>query len=122
MLQLNTLELAILQEIAIFNNAKYALVVEHVSSLVVETRKIIRGGICVTFNYSKPVAPILKDNQPLEALLTGDRMIALPSLKAGLGYVLDIVEGKCCSLDIYTNSDEQWNGNYDGFEFIEKNQ
>ncbi|MEY3417501.1 MAG: hypothetical protein RL711_500 [Bacteroidota bacterium] len=117
-LELNALELAILNEIS---EGKYATIKTHVLNLGVRSRDKTKVGTIVNFNYLQETAPLTKEGDLLEALLSAEKTVVLPGLKNGLGYVLDISEGKLDYLEIYTNTEEKWDGSFDGFSFVEKN-
>jgi hypothetical protein len=118
---LNTLELAILTEIVSAYQEKYTPIQAHLNGIVVKSRTKTKTGMCIQFDYAKPIAPLTKEGDLLEALLTADKVVQLPSLTNGLGFVLDIAAGLFDTLDIYTNKDEKWDGDFTGFELVVKN-
>lgn len=119
--EINKLELDILSHIAEANSCKYLIIKDHIPFLVVNSRVVLTNGIRVKFEYTSNVAPILKDEYLLEALLSAEKTVVMSALKNGLGYVLDIEEGLLTSLEIFTNSnDEKWDGSFGEFEFIDK--
>ena len=107
---LNELEIAVLERVA----QKYPSLRKHFPYLNVKNRQITGVGMYVNFNYtsSNPI----EDIQLLNASLSTNENIIIDNLKYGLGYEIDITEGKINYIEFVTYG-EEWDGTVKNFSF-----
>ena len=118
-MELNQLEIQLLNAVA--EATVYKDITNHVSELKIKARTDTKLGINISFEYDSTVSALLKEGEPLEALLSAPKVIVLPQLKNGLGFVLDIESGLISSLDIYVNDvSEKWDKSIVDFSIIDK--
>lgn len=118
-MELTQLELQLLNAIA--DTTAYKDIANHISVLKIKVRTNTKLGVNIIFEYNSNVSPLLKEGEPLEALLSAPKVIALSQLKNGLGFVLDIESGLITSLDIYVNDiSEKWDKSFVDFSVIDK--
>ena len=118
-MELSQLEIQLLNAVA--EATVYKDIANHVSELKIKARSDTKLGVNIIFEYNANSSPLLKEGEPLEALLSAPKVIALPQLKNGLGFVLDIESGLITSLDIYVNDiSEKWDKSITDFSIIDK--
>lgn len=110
--RLNELDLAILHRVA--NKASF--LTDHIAFLKVRDRVVTGIGMYVNFVYSGDWES-LKGIDPPNDLLTTNERIEIPNLKYGLGYVVDITEGRINFIEFITYG-EEWDGSVPNFHFI----
>lgn len=114
MQKLNRLEFSILERLS----TKYPLIKEHIPFLKVSSRKNTGVGMYVNFIYDNPNNEALKLEIENSAVSTNE-IIEIDALEYGLGYEVDITDGKIKFIEFVTYG-EQWNGIVpDNFIFIE---
>lgn len=114
-MELNTIELAILAEIANYNAKQYPFVKVHLPYLRVKSRKRTGVGVYVYFEYVS-VDKLIFSYDTDYLVLSSDRKLMIDGLKYGLNYEINIIDGKFDFLEIVTNG-ETWDGEFGDFEF-----
>lgn len=109
--QLNDLESTLLNGLI----RKYPSLESHIPYLKVKKRKITKTGMTVDFEYTNSDEEITFD--PVDALFSNGENIEIKSLKQGLGYVIDITEGKISYLE-FTTYGESWDGKLGAYKII----
>ena len=109
--QLNDLESILLNSLV----EKYPSLKSHIPFLKVTERKITKSGMIVDFEYTNPEEEIIFDD--INALFSNGENIEVKGLKQGLGYVIDITDGKISYLE-FTTYGEVWNGELGDYKII----
>lgn len=104
MQNLNKLELLILEKLAI----EYPFIKSHIPFLKVESRETTGVGMYVNFIYDNPTHEIL-NLEVEDAVISTNETIEMDGLKYGLGYEVDIINGKVKFMELVTYG-EEWNG------------
>lgn len=112
---LNTLEKAIVNEIANYNDKQYFFIKSHLPFLRVKSRENTGVGIYVNFEYVPGGELIIPDIDDIA--LSSDKTLELEGLKYGLNYELNITKGKIDFLELVTNG-ESWDGGFGKFQFV----
>lgn len=111
--KLNKLERSILERLVI----KYPMIKYHIPFLRVNSRENTGVGMYINFSYCIPVKKIFNlgiDNRSIST----NESIEIEGLKYGLGYEVDITDGKIKFIELVTYG-EEWDGNIsDNFIFI----
>ena len=113
---LNTLERAVIMQICKGNNQECPSLEQHVALLQVKSRDNTGVGLYVNFEY------ILGGSKKVEFNLTDialsvNKIVELDNLKNGLGFILDISNGRINYLEFFTYGNELWDGSYNTFFF-----
>ena len=109
--QLNKLELILLEGLT----QKYPALKAHIPYLNVSERKSSGAGLSINFKYSSADEDLQFED--LNALFSGGENIEITTLKHGLGYVIDITDGKILYIELTTYG-ENWNGKIGDFKII----
>jgi len=99
---LNKLEISILERLS----ERYASIKMHIPYLQILNRENTGVGMYINFGYSK--APIGNLNIPDSSISTNEN-IDIKGLKYGLGYEVDISNGKINFIELFTYG-EEWDG------------
>jgi hypothetical protein len=102
--ELNKLELSILERLAV----KYPFIKEHIPFLKVDSRENTGVGMYVNLIYNNPSNKNLNVGEQNSAISTNET-IEIAGLKYGLGYEVDITEGKIKFIELVTYG-EEWDG------------
>jgi hypothetical protein len=102
--ELNKFEIAILKRLSI----KYPYITDHIPYLLVESRVYTGVGMYVNFSYSKYYSEKLNLDIKNTSLSTNES-IEIDSLNYGLGYEVDISNGKIKFIEVITYG-ENWDG------------
>ncbi|WP_395057911.1 hypothetical protein [Flavobacterium sp.] len=87
----------------------------HIPIIKVLNRKITGVGMYVNFYY--PDTLIIPSLEIEEASISTNENIEVENLEYGLGYELDISNGKIKFIEFVTYG-EEWDGNFVGYKFI----
>ena len=114
-MELNNLEISILERLS----TKYSFIKDHIPHLKVRTREITGVGMYVNFiPYDYPN----RKNQNLileDASVSTNDIIKIAGLKNGLGYEVDISNGKLQFIELVTYG-EAWDGEVpETFSFVD---
>jgi len=112
------LEQAIISEIAKTNDREFPFINDHIPYLKVKSRRYTGVGVYVNFEYQLK-GMTLNQNFQNDLLLSGNKELHLDILKYRLVYVLSISNGRIETLELVTDGDESWDGNYNSFKFID---
>lgn len=96
---------------------KYPTLKSHIPYLKVKERKITATGMEVNFEYLNAEEELSFED--INALFSGEEYIEIKSLKQGLGYVIDITDGKISYIE-FTTYGEKWNGKLDDYKIIKE--
>ncbi len=102
--KLNKLELSILEGLAI----EYHFIKRHITFLRVKSRENTGVGMYVNFIYDDPTNEILR-LEIEDTVISTSETIEIDGLKYGLGYEVDITDGKIKFIELVTYG-EDWNG------------
>ena len=94
---------------------KYPTLATHIPLLKVSERHITKTGMTVNFEYTNSAENVHFED--INALFSGEENIAMKGLKHGLGYVIDVTEGKIIYLEFVTYG-ETWNGKFGEYKII----
>ena len=94
---------------------KYPALKSHSPYLKVKERKITGTGMEVNFEYTNSEEEL--NFEDINALFSNGENIEVKGLKQGLGYVIDVTDGKISYLELVTYG-ETWNGNLDDYKII----
>jgi hypothetical protein len=111
MSNLNNLELATLERVAIKNPS----LAQHIPYLKVKERKLTGVGMFVKFEYSDKVG-IINNIEPTNVSLGTRDPIKMTNLKYGLGFEVDISNGRVNYIEFVTYG-EEWDGSISEFHF-----
>lgn len=109
--QLNDLELELLQGLIL----KYPFLKSHLPYLQVKDRTVTKTGLTVDFEYLNFDEAITFEE--INALFSAAENIEIKGLKQGLGYVIDITDGKISYLEFVTYG-ETWNGKIGAYKIV----
>jgi len=107
--KLNTLEKAILNEIA----NTYPELSSHIESIRITKRELTGVGSYTNF---APIEEPIKVVDNLQ-ILNLNKLINIPSIEHGLGAHIEMKNGIPEFLEIYTYGNSSWDGTYDQFNF-----
>lgn len=109
--KLNEFEIAVLNRLA----DKYLTLKVHLPFLEVKDRKITGVGMYVDFSYrNEPID--LKPIEPSTGALSTNDNIEIKGLEFGLGFELNITDGKIIFMEFITYG-ERWDGKTKNFTF-----
>lgn len=111
--QINELESILLNGLI----QKYPSLKSHIPYLVITERKSTGAGLLVNFDYSSSTEELKFDD--INALFSGEENIEIKGLKHGLGYVIDITDGKILYIE-FTTYGENWNGKIGDFKIVKE--
>ena len=111
--QLTTLESTLLNNLF----EKYPALKSHLSYVKVKNRKITKTGMIVNLEYTNAEEEL--HFEEINALFSAGENIEIKSLKHGLGYVIDITDGKISYIE-FTTYGEKWNGKLDDYKIIKE--
>lgn len=94
---------------------KYPALKSHIPYLKVKERKITGTGMEVNFEYTNSEEEL--NFEDINALFSNGENIEVKGLKQGLGYVIDVTDGKISYLELVTYG-ENWNGKLDDYKII----
>lgn len=95
---------------------KYPNIKLHIPFLKVESREITGVGMYINFSYCKPIEETLEFETDNTSISTNET-IEIEGLKYGLGYEVDVTDGKIKFIELVTYG-EDWNGDIpDNFFF-----
>lgn len=94
---------------------KYPALKSHIPYLKVKERKITEAGMEVNFEYTNSEEEL--NFEDINALFSNGENIEVKGLKHGLGYVIDVTDGKISYLELVTYG-ENWNGKLDDYKII----
>jgi len=110
--KLNKLEKSILERLA----TKYPNIKFQIPSLEVQSREITGVGMYINLSYRNPIGKML-DLEIDNASISTNETIEIEGLKYGLGYEVDVTDGKLKFIELVTYG-EEWDGNIsDNFLF-----
>lgn len=109
--KLNPLEITLLNAMVL----KYPALESHIPLLKVKTRTNSAEGLVTELIYEENY---LTFDETLNALFSDGKIIAIPELKKGLSYVIDITCGEITGIELNTY-EEKWNGKMSTFELVE---
>ena len=109
--ELNALELKLLDGLV----EKYPSLKSHVADLKVAERKNTGTGMYVNFEYVNPKIHF----EDINALFSKEEHIEIKKLKHGLGYVIDVTDGKILYIE-FTTYGENWDGTFGDYQIVEK--
>ncbi|SFH84302.1 hypothetical protein [Halpernia frigidisoli] len=107
--ELNALELKLLDGLI----KKYPKLKFHLDFLKVSERKITGVGLYVNFEYVNPKI----DFEDINVLFSNEENIEIQKLKHGIGYVIDVTDGKILYIEFITYG-ENWDGKFDEYKII----
>jgi hypothetical protein len=107
-LNINALELAILQHMAVANPSLALLI----PKLHVLSREFTGVGSYTNFRHPND-SPDTPDGR-----VSLDGLITVPGVRNGLGSILFLKNGLPLCLEIYSHGEDLWDGLYDGFAFV----
>lgn len=110
---LNPIEMAVLEQVA----KKYSSISSHIGFLQVSERKNTGVGMYVNFHYQGNLKNI-KLIDPPNASLSSNHTIEVNNLIYGLGFEVDIKNGKINFIEFITYN-ELWDGSISEFHFVE---
>ena len=96
---------------------KYPSLKSHIAYLKVKDREITKAGMIVDFEYINGEKEL--NFEDINALFSGEENIEIKGLKEGLGYVIDVTDGKITSLEFFTYG-ENWNGKFGDYKIVKK--
>lgn len=102
--ELNKFELEILDRLSI----NYPSIKSHIPFLKVGSRENTGVGMYVNFYYINPANELL-NLEMTNASISTNETIVIDGLQHGLGYVVDIAEGKILFIELFTYG-EEWDG------------
>lgn len=108
--ELNTLETELLRGLT----KKYPSLKSHLAVLKVADRQITATGMVVNFEYESAEL----DFEDINALFSNEEKIEIKKLKNGLGYVIDVTDGKISHLEFVTYG-EKWDGTFADYKIVE---
>lgn len=109
--QLSNLETTLLNGLI----EKHPSLNSHLLYLKVKDREITKVGMTVNFEYIHPEEELSFDD--INALFSGGENIEIKGLKEGLGYVIDVTDGKIIYIE-FTTYGENWNGKFGDYKII----
>jgi hypothetical protein len=95
---------------------KYPSLSSHLPYLKVSERKLKDTGMIVHFAYTNGETSL--PFEEINALFSNEERILIQSLKKGLGYVIDITNGKIEHLELVTYG-EKWNGKLKEYKIVD---
>ena len=107
---LNLLELKLLN--GLFK--KFPTFKSHLDFLKVSTREITGVGMYVNFEYINSTIYF----EDINLLFSNEENIEIDKLKHGLGYVIDVTDGKISFIEFITYG-ENWDGKFGNYKIIE---
>jgi len=110
--ELNKLELAVLHSLV----KQYPSLKEHIPYLKVRDREITGVGMYVSFIYSE-FEDVIKNIEIISASLSTDENIEIEGLEFGLGFEVDITDGKINFIE-FINYGEDWDGSFTEFNIV----
>jgi len=114
---LNSLEMAIIEEIVSTKGEQYPLLKNHIPFLRVKSREKTGVGVYVNFEYEE-FQTLSKVTEMDDLVLTSEKSLELDVLQYGLNYELNLTKGRIAFLELVTNG-EHWDGIFGKFTFIE---
>ncbi len=96
---------------------KYSSLKSHLPFLKVNERTISKIGMTVNFEYVNIEEELHFED--INALFRGGENIEVKGLKEGLGYVIDVTDGKIIYLE-FTTYGENWTGNFGDYKLIKE--
>lgn len=96
----------------------YPSVEQHIPYIRITSRTATGVGMYVDMSYVKTGGPI-PDLGIVDGAISTNERIAIPGLEYGLGYEVDITDGRLTFIEIYTYG-EGWDGNLEGYRFIDE--
>ncbi len=109
--QLNNLESTLLIGLV----EKYPSLNSHVPYLNIKARTMTKSGLIVDFEYAANAEELILDD--INALFSNGENIEVKGLKQGLGYVIDVTDGKISYLELVTYG-ENCNGKLEEYKII----
>ena len=112
-MKLNSFEQALLIEIANYNPVYKDGITALLSCLEVVNREYTGVGLYVSFDTQKQTEQKFKKSS---VCLGSSKLLYVDTLQYNLTYELNFTEGKISFLEIVTNGDESWRGDYEAFD------
>lgn len=110
MQELNELEQQLLENLVL----KYPSLEPHLPHLAVRKRNPVSTGIVTELAY----VDFAGERKDINALFSNGEIIAIPQLKKGLAYVIDVTEGCITSIEFVTYG-EKWDGKVSQFSLVQ---
>jgi len=107
--KMSELELAVLNSIA----REYPFIKEHIPYLTIKNREKTGVGMYVNFAYSRDIK--IRDSNYTNVSLSTNENIEMEKLEYGLGFELDITDGKVNFIEFITYG-ENWDGIVNDFK------
>jgi hypothetical protein len=107
--ELNELELALLERLTV----KYPDLTSHIAHLRVNKREKSGFSLYVYFTYQD----FHQEPEMINALFSNGDKIALPELREGLSYVIDVTAGMIEHLE-FSSYKENWDGKIDEYRIV----
>ncbi|MBK8909918.1 MAG: hypothetical protein IPM61_01175 [Chlorobi bacterium] len=111
--ELNELEKAILSKLSV----KYPAIQEHMPFLRVLNREITGVGMYVNFCYVKDPQVSIPCLEISDGCISTNENIEIQGLKYGIGYEVDVSDGKIKFIEFITYG-EEWDGVIKDYRFI----
>lgn len=96
---------------------KFPSLKSHIAYLKVKDREITKTGMIVDFEYINGEKEL--NFEDINALFSGGENIEIKGLKEGLGYVIDVTDGKITSLEFSTYG-ENWYGKFGDYKIVKE--
>lgn len=109
--KLNKLELSILNKLSV----QYPSIKHHIPFLKVVSREITGVGMYVNFGYTQ-MSKNIPTHEVLNGSISTNEIIEIEGLRYGLGYEVDVSNGKINFIEFITYG-EEWDGNIENFKF-----
>lgn len=109
---MNNFELALLEKLGI----KYPVIKYHIPFLRIKNRENTGVGMYVNFD-AYIVSNDVNLIEPQNTALSNNCNIEIQGLKDGLGYEVDVLDGKINFIEIFTYG-ELWDGKVDNFRIV----
>lgn len=107
---LNKLEISILEKLS----KEYPDLKSHIPFIKVLDREITGVGMYVNFYYTNN---LISNLEVINASLSTNENIEVENLEFGLGYEVDISDGKVKFIEFITYG-EEWDGNFVNYRFV----
>lgn len=109
---LNLLESTLVTLIIEEHAVRYLEFVFHIPLLKIKNREFTGVGSYSNFLYSKKI----KFDNVIDTAISSNKSLIIPCLKNELSYELAITNGMINYLEIVTNGNEEWNGDFESFQ------
>ncbi|VTS07674.1 Putative integron gene cassette protein OS=uncultured bacterium PE=4 SV=1 [Tuwongella immobilis] len=111
-------EIDVLHAILDPQREKYPLLHAQIPYLIVSKRELTGVGGYTYFRFD-PASEPPEPESSIDLVLTANKMAEMDSPPSGLGFALDVTEGKINFLEFVTYGEEQWDGNVDRYQLVD---